>query len=54
MYSNVHFVGISLRVSSEVNFWNSAEVGIFSQLMYASGEFTELRGQNSAAKFRGI
>jgi hypothetical protein len=47
------FLGISLRVSSEVNFWNSAEVGIFSQLIYASGEFTELRGQNSA-EFSGI
>jgi hypothetical protein len=32
-------VSIHLRVSTEVDFWNSAEIWIFSELVYTSVEF---------------
>jgi hypothetical protein len=33
--------GVPNSVSTEVYFWNSAEVGIFSELVYTSAEFRE-------------
>jgi hypothetical protein len=45
----IDLINIVTTMSTEVEFWNTAEVGIFSELIYSSTEFRE-PARNSGEK----